>query len=234
MRKVPKVLTMIVWPRLKHQDLSRYDVAYCTGLEHCKLARFSSVQDGVYVLGKAYMRSTPFLRNVHIVAFETVPTLVWLTMALSPPFKDDRLALPLSTPLFSGWLMVWCPWLVPAASVSNSSTLQIFREASHLWRLLCLPVYLLCRFPSLGHVQGSTPTVFEGRCRPLAHSTLGIPFHFSLCVAVSLKAMRMMACVVGLSPLDAIQRRAWVTASTSIAKLEVETVLYRPHCLHGW
>ena len=35
----------------------------------------------------------------------------------------------------------------------------------------------------------------------------------------------MMACVVGLSPLEAVQRRAWVTASTSIVKLEVETVL---------
>ena len=35
----------------------------------------------------------------------------------------------------------------------------------------------------------------------------------------------MMACVVRLSPLEAIQRRAWVTASTSIVKLEVETVL---------
>ena len=33
-----------------------------------------------------------------------------------------------------------------------------------------------------------------------------------------------MACVVRLSPLEAIQRRAWVTASTSIVKLEVETV----------
>ena len=59
----------------------------------------------------------------------------------------------------------------------------------------------------------------------MRHSSLGFPFHFSLCVAVTLKAMRMMACAVGLSPLDAIQRRAWMTASTSIVKLEVETVL---------
>ena len=54
----------------------------------------------------------------------------------------------------------WCDVLgfVPAGSVSSSSTLQIFCEASHLWGLLCLSVYLLGHFPSLRHVQGSTPT----------------------------------------------------------------------------
>ena len=36
---------------------------------------------------------------------------VWLTMSLSRPFKEDRWALPLSTPLFSRRSMAWCPWL---------------------------------------------------------------------------------------------------------------------------
>ena len=74
----------------------------------------SSVQDGIYVLGKAHMRSAPSLRgfpNVVFHAFETVPLFVWLTMALSRPLKEDRLALPLSTPLSSRRSMVWCPWL---------------------------------------------------------------------------------------------------------------------------
>ena len=54
-----------------------------------------------------------------------------------------------------------------AGSVSSSSTLQIFLEASHLWWLLCPPVYLLGHFPSLRYVQGDTPTgAFEGGCRP--------------------------------------------------------------------
>ena len=84
---------------------------------------------------------------------------VWLMMGLSCPFKEDHLALPLSTPLFSKRLMVWCPWLC----VSSFSTLEISWEASHLWWLLCLPVYLLRPFPSLWQVQGSTPTgVFKG------------------------------------------------------------------------
>ena len=39
----------------------------------------------------------------------------------------------------------WCDvfGLVPTGSVSNSSTLHIFRDKNHLWWLLCTPVYLL-------------------------------------------------------------------------------------------
>ena len=109
----------------------------------------SSVQDGIYALKKAIMHSTPSLRSFSIVAvFETVLRFVWLTMALlsfqgrsssassfqaSPP--GDR----------------WCDVLgfVPTGSVSSSSTLKIFQEASHLWGLLCPPIYLLGHFSSL-------------------------------------------------------------------------------------
>ena len=73
----------------------------------------SSVQDGTYALRKAHMRSTPILSEVFSnVAFETVPMFVWLTMALSRPFKD-RLALPLSTPLSSRRGVLFCFWLCP-------------------------------------------------------------------------------------------------------------------------
>ena len=37
--------------------------------------------------------------------------IVWLTMTLSCPFKEDCLVLPLSMPLSSRWSMVWCPQL---------------------------------------------------------------------------------------------------------------------------
>ena len=51
---------------------------------------------------------------------------------------------------------------VPGDSVSNSATLQIFRDASHLTivmvALICQPVHLLGHFPSLRRVQGSTST----------------------------------------------------------------------------
>ena len=72
---------------------------------------FYSVQDGIYALEKVHMRSTPTLRSIPNVAFETVPMFAWLTTALSRPFKEDCLALPLSTPLSSKRSMVWRPWL---------------------------------------------------------------------------------------------------------------------------
>ena len=73
--------------------------------------QFSSVQDGISALGKAHMRSTLSLRSFPNVAFKMVSVFVWLIMALSRPFKDDHLVLPLSTPLSSRWSVVWCPWL---------------------------------------------------------------------------------------------------------------------------
>ena len=79
----------------------------------------SPVQDGrpIYALGKAHMRSTPSLRNFPCVALETVPMLVWLTMAFSRRLKEDHwglsLCLCLSHPfhvsLFvAGSLNLWC------------------------------------------------------------------------------------------------------------------------------
>ena len=119
------------------------------------------------------------------IAFETVPMFIWFDddLALSGPFKEDCLALPLSMHLSSRQSMVWCNVLgfVSTGSVSSFSTLQIFWEASHLWGLLCPPVYLLSHFPPLRHVQGSTPTgVFKGGCWPSTHSTQDFPFHFLL------------------------------------------------------
>ena len=61
---------------------------------------FTSVQNGVYSLGKAHMRSIPSLRRFPNVPFETVSMFVWLTMALSCRFKEDRRALPLFMPRF--------------------------------------------------------------------------------------------------------------------------------------
>ena len=67
---------------------------------------FISVQDGIYELGKAHTRFTPSLSSFPSVAFEAVPMLVRLTMALSRRFKEDRLVVPLSTPLSSRRSMV--------------------------------------------------------------------------------------------------------------------------------
>ena len=54
--------------------------------------QFSSIQDGTYALGKAhkYALHLVSLRSFPNVAFERVPMFVWLTMALSRPFKEDH------------------------------------------------------------------------------------------------------------------------------------------------
>ena len=86
-------------------------VMYLSILRRCTV-QFSSVQDGIYALGKAHnMCSTQFLRSFPNVAFEMVPVFIWLTMALSHPFKEDCLVFPLSMPLSSRWSMVLCHWL---------------------------------------------------------------------------------------------------------------------------
>ena len=87
------------------------------------LFQFSSVQDGIYALGKAHMRSTPSLRSFPNVAFETVPVFLWLTMALSRPFKEDRRPLSLSTSLSSRRPIYDVLGFVPAGSGSSSSIL---------------------------------------------------------------------------------------------------------------
>ena len=89
------------------------------------------------------MCSTPSLRSFLNVAFETAPVFVWLTVALSHLFNEALV----HASLFQA--INWCNVLgfVPASSVPSSTALQIFQDASHLWRLLC---YLFCHFPSMG------------------------------------------------------------------------------------
>ena len=59
----------------------------CTSLaQYYSFCQFSILQDGICALGKLHMRFTHSLRS----ALETVPMLVWLTMALSRPLKEDR------------------------------------------------------------------------------------------------------------------------------------------------
>ena len=143
----------------------------------------------------------------------------WLT------FKEDRLALQSLFPRLSPPSDRWCDVLgfVPTGRVSSSSTLQIFQDANHLW-LLCLPVYLLGRLPSLRYALGSTPTGVLKMDVDHWHSPVSASHSIFTFCSKLIESMRMVACVAWLSPLVAIQRRAWVTATTSIVKLEVETV----------
>ena len=71
---------------------------------------FSSVQDGIYIyaLGKAHMRFTSSLRSFP-------RRRLWnssnVRLIDNRPFKEDRLSLPLWTPLSSRRSVVSCPWL---------------------------------------------------------------------------------------------------------------------------
>ena len=123
--------------------------------------QFRSVLCGSCELGEAHNYPFQALRSFPNVAHGIVPVLVILTMALSHPFKEDRLALSLSMPLSSRRSMVEYPCFALACRVSSSRTLQIFQDTSHLWCLLCRIDYALGHFPSLGHVQRSA---FEGAC----------------------------------------------------------------------
>ena len=79
---------------------------------------------------------------------------------------------PLSPPGDRWYILVF----VPAGSVSNSSILQTFHDTSQV----ALPASLSARsFPFTPACPGQY-TVFEGGCQPLTHSSLGLPFHFSL------------------------------------------------------
>ena len=174
------------WPVLLTGHFSYlyiYTVFNCcylvTGCNTWPLVQFSSIQfKMVSVLSEKPICAPPRLSEFSPASplnrFQCSSDWRWpshlLSMEIVKRFLFPRLSPPGDR---------WCDVLgfVPAGSVSNSSTLKLFQEASHLWGLHCPPVCLLVHFPPLWHVQGSTSTgVFEGGRRPLTHSGLGFPF----------------------------------------------------------
>ena len=81
---------------------------------------------------------------------------VWLTMAPSRPFKEDRLALLLSTPLSSRPSMEWCPTCPKVVSQAPQHFRSSEKQKPFVIAALPATVYLLGHFPSLRHVNGST------------------------------------------------------------------------------
>ena len=75
--------------RREKNDVLTYEnkYLYSTGVEKRKttdrgLMSSSSVQNGIYALGKVHMCSTAFLRGFPNVACDTVPEFVWMTVAI--------------------------------------------------------------------------------------------------------------------------------------------------------
>ena len=92
-----------------------------------KAGKICSVQGGIYTSGKAHMRSITVSQKCRSVAFETVATFVWLTMALSRCFDVKAvkrlLFVRLSPPRDRGVMSLASA--VPAAMVSSFSTIYI-------------------------------------------------------------------------------------------------------------
>ena len=96
-------------------------------------------------------------------------------MAFSRPFKEDRLALPLSTS--SRWSTVWWPWFCARRWCSQAP--QHFRSSE------TQATFDGC-FAHNENVKGSTSSgCFESGCPTMTHANLGFLFHFSLFAASS-------------------------------------------------
>ena len=114
-------------------------------------SQFSSFQDVIYALRKpicAPPRLSEVSPTLPLKRFQCSSDWRWP----SRPFQEDlsrNIAFPHLFPPGDRWCDVL--GFVPAGSVSSFSTLQIFREASHLWGLLCPPVYLLGHIPNTGN-----------------------------------------------------------------------------------
>ena len=199
----------------------------------------NSVQDGIYAFGKAHMRPTPSLRSFHNVAFEIVPMLIWLTMALSRRFQNVPRAISVLTlgnkvimycivrsssafpfPRLSPPGDRWCDVLgfVPAGSVPRSKPLvRVTLPAS-----LSARSFLFTLACSGQHTHRS----FQRWMSAIDTFKSGLPIPLFIFCSKLIESVRMMAYVVWLSPLEAIQRRVWMTALASIVKLEVETTVF--------
>ena len=93
----------------------------------------------------------------------TIPVLVWLTtMGLSHSFNGrSPTTAPLQLSLPDLRVIYRCCGIhgfAPAGKVSRASILQLFRDASHLWWLLCQLVYLLDHFSRFRQIQDRRPT----------------------------------------------------------------------------
>ena len=115
---------------------------------------------------------------------------------------------------------------VPAGNVSSSWALKIFREASHLWWLLCPPVYLLC------HSDMSRAVHSQEFSKVDADHCLGFPFHFLITVAslFNLWGWWHVWSDCHLLKQSSVGHRWLLPAPLSSWKLRP----YRLHWLRGW
>ena len=113
-------------------------------------------------------------------------------MTLFRHFKEDRRSLLLSMPLSSRRLWRDAPGFVPTGTVY-----------SHLWQLLCPPVYLLSHLPSQQHVQVSTPASLSAQSSPFTAACPGQHTRQSICSVISLHSSTPASLSAQSSPFTA-------------------------------
>ena len=135
-----------------------------------------SAQAGIAALGKAHTHSTPSLSSIRKAALETVPTLVWLNIERSRPWRVECRPLPFSTPLTLRRSMQWC--VCPCSELSSSFGAPLpCQAADQMWYPLCLPVYLSVHSLGLWLAQYSRSTeVFVAEDCAWLCASRGSPF----------------------------------------------------------
>ena len=158
------------------------------------------------------------------VAFETVPMFVWLTMALALSSFQGRSS---STSSFHASLLQAIDGVIRLLLF-----VQVGSQAPQHFRSSETQATCEGRFarqsswsfpPDISLHSGMSRAVHPQEFSKVDVDHWNMPVWashiFTFCIKL-IESVRMMACMVWLSPLEANQRRAWVTASTSIVKLE--------------
>ena len=161
------------------------------------------IQDNIYAL-EAHMRSTQALRSYTKVAFEINPIFVWLTMALSRPFNEVGRALPLLTQEIDGVVsLALYPHLVSQASQHlRSFEKQATCEGCFASQSICSVI-----FPFTPACPGQyTHKHFRRWMSTIDTFQSGFPIP-PFTSSKLIESVRSMACVVWLSPHEAIQQR---------------------------
>ena len=140
--------------------INRTSILKTCVVEEIEEVEFSSVQGGVLSQNSPLLCAPPHLSEVFRRSLWNSSSVRLVSRKVT-----ERFLFPLLTPPCDRW-------------PKSALCLQVVSQSHRLWWLLCPPVHLLGRFPSLRHVQGSTsPGVYESWCRTLTHGSLGFPFH---------------------------------------------------------
>ena len=166
----------------------------------------SSVQDDICALEKAHMRSTSSLSFPN-VALQTVPMFIRLTMALSCLSRRSSSAsffhASLLQAIYGVVSLALCPQIVfQAPQYFKFSETQATFEGCFACQSICGVVSLTPACPGQ-----YTHRSFRSWCRPLVDTfRSGLPNPFFTFCSKLIESVRMVACMVRLSPLEAIQR----------------------------